>query len=63
MSTFGTPESVYEDNARQAAWKKKYEKAAKSEALKKKMSHKTDWAKHNRETGGKSVKGFEKYTG
>jgi hypothetical protein len=34
MSTFGTPESVYEDNARKAAFDKKH-KATKTKALEK----------------------------
>jgi hypothetical protein len=36
----------------------------KTKALRKKQSSKGgDWAAGNRETGGKSHKGFEKYTG
>ena len=45
---------------------KEYRAKGKSHAKKKELAKKiktTDWAKHNQETGGKSVKGFEKYTG
>ena len=50
MSTFGTPESVYEDNARKAAFDKKH-KATKTKALEKNKAIDKKWDKYNASKG------------
>ena len=51
MSTFGTPESVYEDNARKNAFDKKH-KASRSKALEKKKGGKESYSDLLKRTKG-----------